>query len=75
MSYTRRAALSIGVSVVAAVVLIARANTIADIAGGLVVAVALLVFIRAILGLAGDSGEQPAAPEQLSDGDQPARSR
>jgi hypothetical protein len=72
MSYTLRAGLSIGVSVVAAVVLVARANTIADIAGGLVVAVALLVFIRAILGLAGDSGEPP---EQLSDGDQAARSR
>jgi hypothetical protein len=56
MSDLPRAALSIAVAIAAVMVVLAHPSTGWDVIGGVVVAVALLVFIQAIMSVAGESG-------------------
>jgi hypothetical protein len=59
MSYAAKASLSIVVGIAAAVAVVALGNTPADAIGCTIVAAALLVFMRALMSLASDSGEPP----------------
>jgi hypothetical protein len=70
MKHVLRAAASIAFGIAAAVLVLDRPTTDVDVIGGVVVAVALLIFIRAIMSLAGepdDLGEQPPAPRETAD--------
>jgi hypothetical protein len=63
MKHVLRAVASIAVGIAAAVLVLDRATRDFDVIGGVVVAFALLVFIRAIMTLASqsdDPGDQPS---------------
>jgi hypothetical protein len=66
MRYSLRAALSIAVAVGAFVVVLTDATTVSEAAGGVALAGALLVFIRAIMSVASDptgaDGQAPSRP-------------
>jgi hypothetical protein len=70
MKHVLRAAASSAVGIAAAVIVLDRPTTDFDVIGGVVVAVALLIFIQAIMSLAGepdDLGDQPPAPRETAD--------
>jgi hypothetical protein len=58
MSNATRASLSIVVAVVATTVAVDVPGTLAEVSGGALAGVGLVVFIRAVMSLAGGSGEQ-----------------
>ena len=66
MSYALKAALSILVGIGAVVVVLALGSGIADVAGAAVVVASLVVFMRAVLSLAGESGERPPRSDTQS---------
>jgi F0F1-type ATP synthase assembly protein I len=59
MSYAASAALSILIGIGAVVVVIAVRSGVTDVVGGTAIVLALVVFMRAVISLAGDSGDQP----------------
>jgi hypothetical protein len=62
MSYALKAALSSLVGIGALVAVLALGSGTADLAGFAIVAASLVVFMRAVLSLAGESGERPPPP-------------
>jgi hypothetical protein len=62
MSYARKAALSSLVGIGAVVAVLPLGSGIADATGDAIVAVALVVFMRAVLRLAAESGEHRPPP-------------
>jgi F0F1-type ATP synthase assembly protein I len=59
VSLVVKALLSLAITCGAVVAMASLGGTFAAVAGGLVVLIALLVFIRAIIGFAGEPGEKP----------------
>jgi hypothetical protein len=55
VSYPAKATVSIIVGVAAAIAIAALATTVADVIGGAILAASLVVLMRALLSMAGDS--------------------
>jgi hypothetical protein len=64
MSYSLKAALSILVGIAAVVAVLAVGNGTADVVGAVIVTGAIVVFMRAVLSLASESGEPPPPSEK-----------